>query len=472
MATSSIGIGLGQKQKELPKPLLLKSAALLTLPLETLNEAIEAEIALNPFLDRVEKEPVESISMDSTPFDEPFGLERDFHNETSFLTWKETSKRLEKEAEDADPTEALTYSETLLTHLTRQIELLNLPKEEKELATWIAGNLTDDGLLDGSLELIADSYEKDIPIEKWEKALCDVQDLDPAGVGARTQLEVLILQLNHTPHDETSELRQVAVGILKTAPELLLKGDKKKIAETLSVPIEKVKDAIALLSSLDPRPCARFADLSKSQAVADFSVRKKNGKLVLNFHEDAIAHIAFNEETFTLLKDSGKPIPKDMAQFAREAKLFIQALEQRKKTLTTIVTTLFAKQKAFFTAGPEALIPMSMQELADALLISKSTVSRAVAGKYIETPFGFYPLKFFFSASLTTDNPEAALASVGVRAKIRELVEKEDPKKPLSDSEIAKALEKEGIHVARRTVAKYRELEKIPPKDERRSLVD
>ncbi len=161
-----------------------------------------------------------------------------------------------------------------------------------------------------------------------------------------------------------------------------------------------------------------------------------------------------------------------MAQFARDARLFIQALEQRKKTLTTIVTTIFAKQKAFFAAGPESLIPMSMQELADALSISKSTVSRAVAGKYIETPFGFYPLKFFFSTSLATDNPEEALASVGVRAKIRELIENEDPKSPLSDAAISKALEEKGIHVARRTVAKYRELEKIPPKDERKSLVD
>ncbi len=472
MAVSSIGIGLTQKQKQLPKPLLLRSATLLGLSIEALNEAIETEIALNPFLERPEKEPIETVGMDATPFDEPFGLERDFHNEASFLTWKETSKRLERETEEADPTESLTYSETLLTHLTRQIDLLSISKEEKDLATWIAGNLTDDGLLDGSLESIAASYEKAIPIEKWEEALRAVQDLDPAGVGARTQLEVLILELTHAAHDENFELRQVAIDVLKTTPELLLKNDKKKIAEALSIPIEKVKDSLSLLQTLDPHPCARFADLSKSQAVADFSVRKKNGKLVLNFHEDAIAHIVFNEETFNLLKDSGKPIPKDMAQFARDAKLFIQALEQRKKTLTTIVTTLFAKQKRFFATGPEALIPMSMQELADALSISKSTVSRAISGKFIETPFGFYPLKFFFSASLATDNPDAALASVGVRAKIRELVEKEDPKKPLSDSEIAKALEKEGIHVARRTVAKYRELEKIAPKDERRSLTD
>lgn len=472
MATSSIGIGLGQKQKELPKPLLLKSATLLALSIEALNEAIETELSLNPFLDCPEKEPVEAIQMDSTPFDEPFGLERDFHNETSFLTWKETSKRLEKEAEDTDPADTLTYSETLLTHLARQIDLLSIPKKTKDLATWIAGNLTDDGLLDGSLEAIAQSYEKDFPQKDWEEALCVIQDLDPAGVGARTQLDVLILELTHAARDENTELRQIAVIVLQNAPELLLKNDKKKIAETLSIPLEKVKRALALLATLDPHPCARFADLSKSQAVADFSVRKKNGKLILNFHEDAIAHLVFNEETFNLLKDSGKPIPKDMAQFAREAKLFIRALEQRKKTLSTIVTTIFAKQKAFFTAGPEALVPMSMQELANALSISKSTVSRAVAGKFIETPFGFYPLKFFFSASLATVNPDTALASASVRAKIRALIEKENPKKPLSDSEIAKALEKEGIRVARRTVAKYRELEKIPPKDERRSLMD
>ncbi len=472
MAASSIGIGLGQKQKQLPKPLLLKSAALLTLPLEALNEAIETEIALNPFLDREEKEPVESISMESTPFDEPFGLERDFHNETSFLTWKETSKRLEKEAEDTDPTESLTYTETLFTHLTREIELLHIEKEKKKLVTWLAGNLTDDGLLDGSLESIAQSYEKALPQKDWEEALSILQNLEPAGVGARTPLEVLILELTHAKELEDSELREIAIAILKNVPELLLKNDKKKIAASLAVPVEKVNEALSLLSSLDPHPCARFADLSQSQAVADFSVRKKNGKLVLNFHEEAIAHLVFNDESFNLLKNSGKPVPKDMAQFARDARLFIQALEQRKKTLTTIVTTIFAKQKAFFAAGPESLIPMSMQELADALSISKSTVSRAVAGKYIETPFGFYPLKFFFSTSLATDNPEEALASVGVRAKIRELVENEDPKNPLSDAAISKALEEKGIHVARRTVAKYRELEKIPPKDERKSLVD
>ena len=468
MAVSSIRLGLGQKQKQIPKQLLLETSKLLVLSSQELEETIEEALEVNPFLERKEKENLSEVPSSNPAFDESAGVARDYHGEAPLISWKETSRRLEEDREDFDPTETLSYPITLLEHLNRQISLLPLEEEKKNLARWIAGNLTEDGLLDGSLEAISESYgEKELPFALWQEALSLVQGLDPTGVAATTPLEVLLLQLKKAPRDEKTPLRELAGEILKECPTLLLRGNKEAIAAALSRSTAEIDAALDVLKTLDPKPCSRFADLRDNGVIADFSIQKKGNSLSLVFHEETISEISFDEETFNLLKESSREIPKEMEQFAHEAKLFISALERRKKTLSAVVTALFSTQKEFFLKGPNFLRPLSMQELADAIGISKSTVSRAVAGKFIETPFGVYPLKFFFSSTIAGEEGKEDLAATSVRARIRQIVDSEDKSSPLSDSAIAKILEGEGVHVARRTIAKYRELEKIAPKSER-----
>lgn len=467
MAVSSIRLGLGQKQKQIPKQLLLETSKLLVLSSEQLEEAIEKALETNPFLERKEKDTAPDLPSPATPFDEPVGVAREFHGEAPLINWKETSRRLEEDNEDFDPTENLSYPITLLEHLNRQISLLPISEEKRELCRWIAGNLTEDGLLDGSLEAISESYEKELPFSIWEEALHLVQGLDPTGVAASSPLEVLLLQIEKAPRDEKTAKRELAAKILRECPELLLKGKREAIAVTLSADKTEVNEALSILKALDPRPCARFADLRDNGVIADFSVQKKGNSLTLIFHDETISQVSFDEETFSLLKEKPEEVTNEMEQFARDAKLFISALERRKKTLSAVVSSLFSTQKDFFLRGPSSLRPLSMQELADAIGISKSTVSRAVAGKFIETPFGVYPLKFFFSSSLSGEEGKEDLSAASVRAHIRQIVDSEDKSSPLSDSAIAEMLEIEGIHIARRTVAKYRELEGIAPKSER-----
>ncbi len=441
---------------------------MLVLSSQELEEAIEGALEVNPFLERKEKENLSEAPSPSDPmFDESAGVARDYHGQSPLISWKETSRRLEEDREDFDPTETLSYPITLLEYLNRQISLLPVEEEKKTLARWIAGNLTEDGLLDGSLKAISESYGEELPFSLWQEALSLVQGLDPTGVAAANPLEVLFLQLKKKPRDEKTPLRELASEILKECPTLLLKGNIEAIAAELSRSITEIDAALAVLKTLDPKPCSRFADLRDNGVIADFSIQKKGSSLRLAFHEETISQISFDEETFNLLKESSKEIPKEMEQFAHEAKLFINALERRKKTLSAVVTALFSTQKEFFLKGANFLRPLSMQELADAIGISKSTVSRAVAGKFIETPFGVYPLKFFFSSTITGEEGKEDLAATSVRARIRQIVDSEDKSSPLSDSAIAKILEDEGVHVARRTVAKYRELEKIAPKSER-----
>ena len=470
MSTSSLQLGISQKQKQLTKPLLLETAKLLALSREEIKEKVEEELANNPFLECTETVPEESVSPDPLPFDEPAGIEAEFPGSSSLVTWKKTTKRIEAEEEESDPAEFLSYPATLLNHLTQQIHLLDLSDEIKNLALWIAGNLNEDGLLDDTLESIAKTCPIAAQPEKWQKALVAVQGLDPAGVGATSLLEVLSLQLQHAPKDEKTPFRVLADTILRDHSNLLLKNDKKNIAKILNREEAEVGEALSLLSALNPHPCARFFDIKDNQVVPDFSVRKKGCNLVLLFHEDDVAKLQFDQKTYALLQKDRREKRQDMENFAKKAKFFLLALSRRKKTLISIVTALYKAQEQFFIKGPRFLAPLSMQELADATGISKSTVSRAVSGKYIETPFGFFPLKHFFSVAIKTNSSET-IGATNVRERIRLLIEKEDPQHPLSDSEITKKLGAEGICVARRTVAKYREMEKIPAKSERIRLL-
>lgn len=468
MAVSSLHIDVAGQQKQIPKPLLLETAKLLTLSREELAAEIRRQLDENPFLLAKEVETAPLSEPIQTPFDEPVGVSADFPGTTSLITWKNTPS----EDLTVDPTDFLSYPTTLLEHLTRQIRLLTVPEDKKDLVQWLAGNLNEDGLFEETLESMASTCPISASEKDWQEALKTLQSLDPTGVGATSVLEVLSLQLKAAPNDAFTATRELADFILKECPDLLLKGDKAAIARRLHRDENDVRAALCILRSLDPHPCSRFAGLTDNAVLPDFTVEKKDGVLTLIFQDDAAERLVFDAPTYALLHKEVKQAPEReaMEPYAQKARLFISALTRRKKTLLLVGRALFKRQSRFFAEGPQALVPLGMQEVAESLGISKSTVSRAVAGKFIQTPFGFFPLKNFFSGTVpSTDAPEL-LSSTVVRERIRQLIAEENPACPMSDAQLTQQLAEQGIRIARRTVAKYREMDKIPPKNERLRL--
>lgn len=468
MAVSSLHIDVAGQQKQIPKPLLLETAKLLTLSREELAAEIRRQLDENPFLLAKEVETAPLSEPIQTPFDEPVGVSADFPGTTSLITWKNTPS----EDLTVDPTDFLSYPTTLLEHLTRQIRLLTVPEDKKDLVQWLAGNLNEDGLFEETLESMASTCPISASEKDWQEALKTLQSLDPTGVGATSALEVLSLQLKAAPNDAFTATRELADFILKECPDLLLKGDKAAIARRLHRDENDVRAALCILRSLNPHPCSRFAGLTDNAVLPDFTVEKKDGVLTLIFQDDAAERLVFDAPTYALLHKEVKQAPEReaMEPYAQKARLFISALTRRKKTLLLVGRALFKRQSRFFAEGPQALVPLGMQEVAESLGISKSTVSRAVAGKFIQTPFGFFPLKHFFSGTVpSTDAPEL-LSSTVVRERIRQLIAEENPACPMSDAQLTQQLAEQGIRIARRTVAKYREMDKIPPKNERLRL--
>lgn len=468
MAVSSLHIDVAGQHKQIPKLLLLETAKLLTLNREELAAEIQRELDENPFLLCHEGESQQEPVVAQTPFDEPVGVSADFPGTTSLITWKNTPS----EDSRVDPTDFLSYQTTLLEHLTQQIYLADVPEEQKELVLWLAGNLTEDGLLEDSLHSIGSVCPIHASDQAWQEALQTLQSLDPTGVGASSPLEVLFLQLKAAPNDALTPARSLAESILRECPDLLLKNDKTAIARRLHQNPGDVAAALNILQSLDPHPCARFCALTNSAVIPDFSVEKKEGSLTLIFQDDAAERIYFDSCTYSLLLKDPKETRerKTMEQYAQQARLFISALVRRKGTLLFIGRALFQIQHRFFSEGPQALLPLKMQDVADRLGVSKSTISRAVAGKFIQTPFGFYPLNYLFSGVAGSVGSALALSAAGVRARIRQLIAQEDPAHPISDAQLTQMLAEQGIRIARRTVAKYREMDKIPPKNERLRL--
>lgn len=468
MAVSSLHIDVAGQQKQIPKPLLLETAKLLTLSREELAAEIRRQLDENPFLLAKEVETAPLSEPIQTPFDEPVGVSADFPGTTSLITWKNTPS----EDLTVDPTDFLSYPTTLLEHLTRQIRLLTVPEDEKDLVQWLAGNLNEDGLFEETLESMASTCPISASEKDWQEALKTLQSLDPTGVGATSALEVLSLQLKAAPNDAFTATRELADFILKECPDLLLKGDKAAIARRLHRDENDVRAALCILRSLDPHPCSRFAGLTDNAVLPDFTVEKKDGVLTLIFQDDAAERLVFDAPTYALLHKEGKQAPEReaMEPYAQKARLFISALTRRKKTLLLVGRALFKRQSRFFAEGPQALVPLGMQEVAESLGISKSTVSRAVAGKFIQTPFGFFPLKHFFSGTVSSTDAPELLSSTVVRERIRQLIAEENPACPMSDAQLTQQLAEQGIRIARRTVAKYREMDKIPPKNERLRL--
>lgn len=458
-------------QKTVLSQQLRQSVELLQLSGPELQRELEVQLLSNPLLKLDEESsaaetPIKSEGLPAQQAPEA-GVAHDFR-EPNYLTWRGTAP----ETEDFDPYGAIGSQETLSDYLLHQLGCLRLAKDLRMRCAWIIGNLDDEGFLSDSLEELARDGAQVIGVTEdlyaWQEALRLVQGLDPAGIAADGPTQSLLIQLSRLEVSE--EERTIASALLTGMPEALAKRDHKAAARALGVTVEKIEQAHALILSLNPHPASAFADTHETGCVIAevLLVKTKEGwKAVLN--PDVVARLRFDDETYNLLTQA-KLQGKDLADWkarARDARGFVRALEMRYSTITAVAQTIADMQEAFFTEGPKALKPMGLKDIAARLGLSESTVSRAAAGKYLQSPSGTFELKYFFSSALAGDDGQTASAAAA-RQLIVEAVAKENPAKPLSDAAIAEILASHGIHLARRTVAKYREIEQIPPKSLRK----
>lgn len=459
---------------------LRQSVELLQLSGPELQREIDSQLHSNPLL-KLDENSARTLEVSEAPeadgsteksendslLPAEAGVARDFR-EPNYLTWRTTAS----ENEEFDPYSTLSTQESLSEHLLQQLGCLRLSIEDEQRCKWIIGNLDDQGFLPDPLEELANDFEQVTGITgdalTWRTALNLVQSFDPVGVAANGPTQALLIQLSR--QQNSGQLIDFARRLLTEMPTILAKRDYKSAAKALGTTVEIIEQTHALILSLNPHPAAVFSDTQQSGCVIAEVLLRKDGqhwKAVLN---PAVAtQLHFDEETFNLLTQA-KLEGQDLADWrarARDAKGFVRALEMRYSTITAVAQAIADLQSDFFTLGPKALKPMGLKDIAQRLNLSESTISRAAAGKYLQSPSGTFELKYFFTSALAGEYGESTSAAA-VRQLIVEIVSKENPAKPLSDAAIAEILAEQGIYLARRTVAKYRETEQIPPKSLRK----
>lgn len=489
-----IGQSLTQQQQQLLKlsPLQIQVMKLLTQTTQEFNERVEQEIEENPALeleddreldmpkssesrdDDDEKEGDDNTGDDEMDFDhgsnEDFSL-GDYVSDDDIPSYQ-YSDMTEQERR---PEMSYQVDDTIMEDLNKQLAMLpNIPDNLREVATYVIGCLSPIGRLDRDIESIIDDFAfiagKMISPEEVEQALSIVQTLDPAGVGARDSVECLLLQLRRKPQTDSVKL---ATRILEECGSDLADKRFDKVTKSLGVTDEEFQKAFAVLQKLAPYPFVsrEFTDNAVT-IIPDFTVHFDDGELVMTLNQGNTPTLQVNNHYATVLEEYAKNrknqsrSQKEAAMFIKQkvdaAKWFISAVEQRTATMTAVMRAIIDRQRAFFETGDnEQLKPMIMKTIADDTNYDTSTVSRVCNSKYVLTDFGIFPLKYFFTESVETDEGEVHSVAK-IKNMISKCVEEEDKRKPLSDQQILEYMKKEGIPLARRTITKYRDQLGIP----------
>jgi RNA polymerase sigma-54 factor len=394
-----------------------------------------------------------------------------------------------------DATELARQQESLTMHLHGQALALRLSDIDSAALRYLIESLNDDGYLEESLPSLAQSLcdindieQQDELVHRFTVALHLLQSLEPTGVGARDLSECLSLQVKARLNDlqlesvtaTPAKLRcQTALSILKQPIDLLARRDLKKLVQLCRESESNIKDAIALIARLEPKPGRIFADVQRNIIVPDVFVvalgRSKPGaepQFRAQLNSDIMPKLRVHDIYANALKNfkaEGASGAMALQQRLQEARWFIKSIQQRFDTILRVSNAIIERQKGFLIHGELAMRPLVLRDIADELGLHESTISRVTTAKYMSTPFGTYELKYFFGSGLGTEGGSNA-SSTAVRALIKQFVAAENPKKPLSDNKIAAMLKEQGIDCARRTVAKYREGMKIAPTNLRKLL--
>ncbi|WP_133512041.1 RNA polymerase factor sigma-54 [Candidatus Thiosymbion oneisti] len=356
---------------------------------------------------------------------------------------------------------------TLRDHLHWQLNLSRLDAASLAIATAIVDAINEDGYFTATPEeLLATFDDADLTPEEIEIILHRVQSLDPPGVGARDLRECLLIQLRHLP--EGTRMRGPAIEVCDRYFEALAKNDMEQIRRALRLSARAMDEITDLIRSLHPRPGTLIADLEPQYLVPDVIVRKRKTAWVVELNPETAPKLRVNPDYAKLVRRADRSQDNQcLKSHLQEARWFINSLASRNDTVLKVASKIVELQRDFLEYGEEAMKPMVLRDVAEALELHESTISRVTTNKYMGTPRGTFEFKYFFSSHLSTDSG-GECSSTAVRACIRKLVAVEDPHHPLSDNKIATVLAEQGIRVARRTVAKYREGMGVPSSNERR----
>jgi RNA polymerase sigma-54 factor len=358
---------------------------------------------------------------------------------------------------------------SLQDHLHWQLNLSRLDATDMAVATAIVDAINGDGYLSAApRELLEVLDDADLTIEEVEAVLHRVQSLDPPGVGARDLRECLLIQLRQLP--EGDAVRDLAIEVCEDQFEALAKNDMEKIRRQLRLSAQEMADATALIRSLNPRPGTLIEEIQTQYVVPDVILRKRENAWVVELNPETAPKLRVNPDYAKLVRRADHSDDNNcLKSHLQEARWFIKSLNSRNDTVLRVASKIVELQRDFLEYGDEAMKPMVLRDVAEALELHESTVSRVTTRKYMYTPRGTFEFKYFFSSHVNTASG-GECSSTAIRAFIRKLVAAENPGKPLSDNKIAAVLGEQGIKVARRTVAKYREGMGLPPSNERKRL--
>lgn len=357
---------------------------------------------------------------------------------------------------------------TLQEHLRWQLNLIPISDSDKVISETIIDSLNDDGLLDGSLENILETVNnglEEVVIEEIEAVLKIIQSLDPAGVGARGLKECLSIQLNQ--YDPEIPKVKKAKEVIDNYFEFLEAHDNKKLMKKLKLTDKELMKIINFIQTMNPRPGSQINNSPTEYIIPDVVVKKENNKWKIKINEDSIPSLRINSVYKNMISRANNIDNQTLKSHLQEANWCIKNLQNRGETLKKVTECIVEYQRDFLEHGEMAMKPLILQDIADKLGMHESTISRATTRKYMHTPRGTYELKYFFPSHVTT-NDGGSCSSTAIHALIKKLIDDELPNKPLSDNKISALLKEDGINVARRTIAKYRETMTIPPSNERK----
>ena len=454
-------------------PQLQQSIRLLQLSTVELNQEIDRILMENPALEREDVEgeheaPARGTATESpapaTPSEAPASETPDWPSEIA------TNWRGPDDDDEGDRTHATPDTPTLRDHLRAQLSLTNLGVRDRAFVELLIDALDEDGYLTQSLEEIAAMLTAHLPgdaeagLEELTIALCHLQHFEPAGVGARSPAECLSLQIKNLPDDLA---RSLALEIVDKHLDLLAARDYTRLKSATGADDDALRAAQRLIQALNPRPGAAFAKVEARYVIPDVIVKKLRNVWRASLNSDAMPRLRINRlyAELAAAARSGAGISSQL----QEARWLIKNVQQRFDTILRVSQAIVDRQRHFLEHGEVAMRPLVLREIAGTLGLHESTISRVTTQKFMATPRGTFELKYFFGSHVATEAGGAA-SSTAIRALIKQLVAAEDTKAPLSDARISQILGEQGIVVARRTIAKYRESLQIPPVNQRKAL--
>jgi RNA polymerase sigma-54 factor len=470
-----IGLHLRQKQQLVMTPKLQQALKLLQMPAIELQQMLKQEIMENPLLDeeeeflelredderreaeekeRKEKEKEKDPEKEADEYDENADWEE--YLQSGWETAAGLGEEVQEDFVERVPVAKRSFTEQLIS----QLRIVTDDERTIEIGDYIIGSLDESGYLTCELEEVANTFG--VSREEVERVLAVIQTFDPPGVGARNLQEGLLIQLSNKGLQDS-----LAATIIRDHFDDFKQKKYPELSKKLKIPIQEIQNQCKVISTLDPKPGLEIMAGDPHYVIPDLVVEKVDEKYVVYLNDKNIPRLRINnvyqEE---LLKDNNKDGNRETKEFIqsrlKSARWLIQTIEQRRRTMVKVMHCIVEKQRAFFEKGTAALRPLTLQQVASEINMHESTVSRVTTNKYVQTPRGVFELKFFFSSSLGTQDGNE-ISAKSAKDTIRRIIEREDDHNPLSDQKIADILKKDGLNIARRTVAKYREQLNILP---------